>query len=224
MTENILVITGFGAFANVTDNPTQQIVKELQDSLPSITTEKTGGTKETIQIIYHILEVSVDYCESFISKLKAEHIGKELYFIHLGVDCNGETIKLEQFAYNNKTFRVPDYRGYQPQNEVIENENTFDLPLETSWNVNEILQSIHNKIIENNTVSNYFLKPSFLTISNDPGRYLCNYIYYRSLCQHLQHHHQYSLFVHVPEFSIISKEQQVNLVKLIVETLLLNVK
>lgn len=229
MSNKVLIITGFGAFANVTDNPTQQIVHELETTLPSITiTHSSNGVSETIDIVYYLLEVSVDYCESFLTQIQLQHTGKELYFIHLGVDCNGETIKLEQYAYNNKTFRVPDYRGYQPQEENIELGFSFNEPLPTTWNIPRILQTIQEKIQKENTVNNYLLKPSYVTISNDPGRYLCNYIYYRSLCQHptlkppsaSSTSERFSIFVHVPEFVIIPKEAQINMIKLIIETLL----
>ena len=73
MPPKLLIVTGFGAFANVTDNPTQQIVREFETSFPSITiTNEQTGVTETIEIAYYILEVSVGFCESYISTLAFE--------------------------------------------------------------------------------------------------------------------------------------------------------
>lgn len=228
MAQKLLIITGFGAFANVTDNPTQQIIRELQVSLPAITvTNETTGNSLSFEIVYYTLEVSVEFCESFITEIKSAYTDKELYFIHLGVDCNGQHIKLEQCAYNNKTFRVPDFRGYQPEQEAIESATEFNQPKQTSWDVTSVLATIHAKIANNHTANNYLLKPSFINISQDPGRYLCNYIYFRSLTLHEETRlasstpfTRFSIFVHVPEFYTIEKDLQINIIKLIVETLL----
>ena len=45
-------------------------------------------------------------------------------------------------------------------------------------------------------------------VSTDPGRFVCNYTYYYSLTK-TQHDEQvYSLFVHVPPFSVVPQEEQ----------------
>lgn len=95
---------------------------------------------------------------------------QEIIFIHLGVDANGSGIKLESKCYNNKTFRIPDQSGNKPENECISVIDPLDLPLHSNL---DILQ-IYEKIVS----ENYDFK---VEISVDPGRYLCNYIYYKSL-------------------------------------------
>lgn len=44
-------------------------------------------------------------------------------------------------------------------------------------------------------------------ISNDAGRFVCNYVYYHSL-RFAEQHGNKSLFVHVPLFSRINEETQ----------------
>ena len=62
---------------------------------------------------------------------------KRFIFIHFGVDAKGKQIKLEQCAYNNMSFRIPDVEDYMPQNECILSTNALEssissvLPLES---------------------------------------------------------------------------------------------
>ncbi|CAI5747239.1 unnamed protein product [Peronospora destructor] len=59
-------------------------------------------------------------------------------------------------------------------------------------------------------------------ISTDPGRYICNYVYYRSLVwakrQATKDHSRHLvLFVHVPEFRVLGFDDQVALASRIVD-------
>ncbi|KAF4038873.1 putative pyroglutamyl peptidase I-like protein [Phytophthora infestans] len=59
-------------------------------------------------------------------------------------------------------------------------------------------------------------------ISTDPGRYICNYVYYRSLVwvkrQEAKGHPKHlALFVHVPEFRNVAFNDQVALASKIVD-------
>jgi pyroglutamyl-peptidase len=66
-------------------------------------------------------------------------------------------------------------------------------------------------------------------VSTDPGRFVCNYLYYCSLQQQQQQQQRQqqqavsngtSLFVHVPSFDVISEEEQ----RQFVQDLLLEVR
>ena len=97
------------------------------------------------------------------------------------------------------TFRVPDVQGYQPIEASISPSSAHDSPLTTSLPLSAILEeAIHEQV----------------TISTDPGRYLCNYVYYKALLhQQSKGLPLYSLFIHVPSFDVISKDQQVGIIK-----------
>lgn len=45
-------------------------------------------------------------------------------------------------------------------------------------------------------------------MSQDAGRYVCNYCYFISLEEAAKRKHMFSLFVHVPPFSKVSKDVQ----------------
>jgi pyrrolidone-carboxylate peptidase len=57
-----------------------------------------------------------------------------------------------------------------------------------------------------------------LQLSQDPGRYLCNYTYYQALL-HQQRLGQplHSVFVHVPPFDAIPQQEQVAMVKTLIQ-------
>ncbi|POM73354.1 Cysteine protease family C15 [Phytophthora palmivora] len=94
-------------------------------------------------------------------------------------------------------------------NEIIHegesDEITTKLPLEEML---KTLQAVHPKI----------------DISTDPGRYICNYVYYRSLVWTKRqadkgHPEHLALFVHVPEFRNVVFEDQMALASKIVDVI-----
>lgn len=221
--EAVIVLTGFGSFPGVPENPTQQIIQDLMTSFPQYQSQQEG--QPDIPIIYHVLEVSVDYCREFVGKTftkdnlstffptteSTEDVERHVYCIHLGVDSNAKTMKLEQCAYNNMTFRVPDFRGYQPVDQQCILEGTaWDEAKTTAWDVEDLLQPLQAMCC-----NGYDVK-----VSTDPGRYLCNFIYYNTLTLNpttlLEKMKIYSLFVHVPPFEVIDKDFQIQLVKTLV--------
>lgn len=107
-----VVITGFDAFSGISNNPSKEIMEELQQQNFSynmnnnVTTTTTTGTADDddvvvvpILFIYHALEVSVNNCHDFhnncftISDSDSSSQIKRV-FIHLGVDAGGSCIKL----------------------------------------------------------------------------------------------------------------------------------
>ena len=211
--ENSLFVTGFGAFSGVEDNPSKHIVQELKNS------GFCCGNFQ--QIHFSILEVSVEHCSQIHAKF-AETGGQNSVFVHIGVDSKAKSVKLEQCAYNNMTFRVPDVCGYQPQDVKICSESTLDCPIYTELPLSKICEDL-NVTYPDGSIStggddDAADKVSLVQLSQDPGRYLCNYTYYQAL-QHQKSAGRpiYALFVHVPPFDVIPQERQVALVRSLLE-------
>lgn len=178
-------------------NPTSEIIKTLIE------------TYIYDNIEYSILEVSLEGVDSFHKILKnaiALDEAKDRIFIHLGVSGEAKCFHLEEYAYNNKNFRVPDENGNQPINcNISANDLNIDASLKTSLDVTSLKTELES------------LGHSAL-ISDDPGRFLCNYIHYQSLslCSSLQNlnmNHSTSLFVHVPPIETVPLEKQIEFVK-----------
>ncbi|KAE9360364.1 hypothetical protein PF008_g1835 [Phytophthora fragariae] len=188
-------VTGFGKFGDILENPTTFLAKKMAEH-PKVTES-------------HVLEVAAESCVEVLGELyaRAEERGRPCIFLHFGVSAISRTLLLEQVGYNVADFRIPDERGYVAKNEVIHegepDEITTNVPLEELL---PTLQSVHPRI----------------ALSTDPGRYICNYVYYRSLVwvkrQAAKGHPEHlALFVHVAEFRNVVFEDQVALASKIIE-------
>jgi pyrrolidone-carboxylate peptidase len=142
MHPTLIIVTAFGAFGDVTANPTQQMVEEFREELKHF--ELTG---QKIPVLYYIIPVSVEDCLLSLEEIKNQikHY-EEMYntenvlLLHLGIDANARFMKMEQCGYNNMTFRIPDVRGYQPVSEPINNICGFNDALHTSHPLTNVLQ------------------------------------------------------------------------------------
>ncbi len=125
--------------------------------------------------------------------------------LHLGVSRSAVAIRLEECAYNNATFRCPDERGWQPQAVKLVPGEDLDAPRSTTLPLGTLEQQL--------------LHAGFpVCRSRDPGRFVCNYIYYHSLCATQLMAHDaggsepvpelHSLFVHVPPFGKVGRATQ----------------
>ncbi|KAG7394327.1 G protein-activated inward rectifier potassium channel 2 [Phytophthora boehmeriae] len=188
-------VTGFGKFDDFEENPTTHIAKALVDH-PKVTDSR-------------VLEVSIEGCVEALAETyaQAEKRGRPCVILHFGLSAISRKLLLEQVGYNVADFRIPDERGSQPRGEII-HEGEPD-SIETALPLGEMLKSLQ-------------MVNSKVDISTDPGRYICNYVYYRSLVWtknqvnkgNLEHH---ALFVHVPELWNITLEAQMELASKIVE-------
>lgn len=220
-----VIVTGFGSFSGVENNPTTLLISEL---------ELINAYKDE-KYSFQVLEVSVESCDHYLQQLltKLDEELKTLSLeeiidvccIHLGVDSNATKIKLEQCAYNNMNFRVPDQREFQPSMTPI----LSPLPVDHCFRTYE-LEPVLSELRERNPVAG-----DTVTLSTDPGRYLCNYIYFRTMTLNQQPFQSAfgvsypllasdrvsfrSVFVHVPPFSVIDKATQLSIVQSIIQIL-----
>eukprot|EP01123_Difflugia_compressa_P005998 TRINITY_DN18136_c0_g1_i1.p1 TRINITY_DN18136_c0_g1~~TRINITY_DN18136_c0_g1_i1.p1 ORF type:complete len:228 (+),score=49.84 TRINITY_DN18136_c0_g1_i1:6-689(+) len=199
-------VTGFGPFCGVDNNPTTRIVKNLTNY---IQTDHPIPDKILSQISISsttIFETSAVGAGMVLSELLQKHqISQQqqqqtstVVFLHLGVNGGGTHFLLEKTAYNEASFRVPDERGWTPMKQSVHPSITdITHQLNTTLPIEELQRSTNNR-----------LKTE---VSTDPGRFLCNYIYYQSL--HFSNINKtHSLFLHVPPFEVIPEQQQMSFV------------
>lgn len=207
----------------VPDNPTSTLVRRLQKEASSLKAQRVN-VLET-----HIMETSADavrkeVCEMYTrvcskgnasvveaaaatsSSSTAAEGGITIVFLHLGVNYRGTQFQLEQCGYNDATFRIPDERGYQPTGECIIAGNKFGKCFTASLDLQTICKKLQNDNDDENNPS--------VTISTNPGRFVCNYTYCLSLNQSQTVSKEgnttktASLFVHVPPFEVASEDVQ----------------
>ena len=195
------MVTGFGPFQDAPENPTTILAGQLEDYLKQ---HETLTNPETTTLSTMVLEVSVEAVKEALNELWEKqpswpnNHNKDTHniviLLHLGVNYKGVGFQLEQCAYNDATFRIPDQRGYQPQQEIILPNVQWGKALNTNLNLEsigehlkqiyqcEILtkqQAEETTSVANNPNNNN--KEIKIIHSTDPGRYVCNYTYCYSL-------------------------------------------
>jgi len=196
--------TGFGAFLGITKNPTTELIGSLQNWIKENQCEFQVGD-------VRVLNVTADDCKKYISEIMSELEKKEAenpqskqILVHMGVDDSAQKISLEIHGYNNADFGGPDNNNYCPINEKINKTFPLEHYFKTIIPIEKVCTALQSK--------------HKVQISDDPGRYVCNYIYYSSLCEGYKKGIP-SIFVHVPSFKTISKEDQEAFIKDFIKTL-----
>ena len=165
-----ILVTGFEAFHNHSENPSQEVVRLLP---------KTVKGHKIIS-----LELPVLYDKSF--DLVQECIEQEHpdIIIHLGLAQGRKFITPERFAINIDDVSIGDNDGLIRQGKTIkeDGENAYfsTLPLD------EIVKRIQAKEIP-------------VKISNHAGSYICNHVMYQSLHYIKKHNLEIQAgFIHLP--------------------------
>ena len=159
-TSTAVYLTGFGKFGHILENPTTDLCKEcdVQRKVLDLTAvrvlETSGeGAMETLSELYRQAEKST---------------ASRVVFVHLGVNAKSERFQIESTAYNCANFSIPDERGWIAANKCISSDNALDEGLTTSLDTKQLVSELQTRghLVES---------------SIDPGRYICNYVYYHSL-------------------------------------------
>ena len=194
-----IIITGFGPFGGASsDNPSSTLVNTIISNT-TIEGYMNEGPNNKFQIVQHaILDTSVEGAKELqkLQKLPAS------FHLHLGVHGGAKQIHVESQAFNNDDFRIPDNKGIQLKNHTIAPE--CPEIYQTSIDVCKLVESLGEGYC----------------VSNDPGRFLCNHVFFQSLrwcatCDGTKH----CLFVHVPPFSVVSFKDQYQLILKLLNTL-----
>ena len=201
-------VTGFGPFAEADVNPTQVLVESLQ--------EGSGVGLDGILARRFVCDVDCEKSTALVATLRegAETVCAEpstsgaptaVVFLHLGVFASATSFRIERRAYNEATFRYPDASGRQPRNVPIRPEDGgVDRCLRTTLPVDAVARALRGK-------------GHNCAVSDDAGRYLCNWIYWESLraaaaCAAKgapnRNARFFSLFAHVPPFAAVPEETQ----------------
>ena len=180
-------VTGFGPFDGKS-NPTEELIGELEcDALLRAERGCSLGERE-------IVDVSVSAVEKFWKQRADDADGKaHRLWVHFGVHRKAKSFRLEAVAHNEASFGRPDVEGVLLENVCVRAEDKFKQCIRTKLPLERIRDAL-------------IAKGHPCVVSDDPGRYLCNYIYYTSLKRRKPD--DFALFVHVPGFDAISKASQ----------------
>lgn len=202
----VVHVTGFKKFHGVDQNPTEILALSLRDyieerglpqgvKLGSITVLETAGDGA----LGTLLKQLDSALPSDQSDFPDADLHDQIIWVHMGVNSGATKFAAERRAVNEATFRCPDEMGWQPQRlPIISEDGELSHFRETAFPVPELVDSLVKKGFN-------------VALSDDAGRFVCNYVYYHSLC-HATAHGTKCLFVHVPPFSKIDAEKQMEFV------------
>ncbi|XP_020278178.1 pyroglutamyl-peptidase 1 [Pseudomyrmex gracilis] len=171
--ENIkytVLVTGFGPFDQYKKNPSWEAVKDL------LSLWKKYEEFPNFQLVTVQIPVSYECVSTYIPQLWQQY--NPIIVLHVGVSSKAECLTIERCAHSTGYKRM-DVDGKCPDETYTE-----CCVLATQINVEELCHI--NKDLAHEYIACF---------SDDAGRYLCEYIYYKSLSINQAK----TLFVHVPD-------------------------
>ena len=153
MREETLLLTGFGAFQGVDDNPSARVALALH-----------GLLLPGWRVHSAVLPVAWQRAHAHV----AEHVRAcaPRWLVHMGVAAEAKTLRLEAQGANRLQFRIPDVDGLQP----LDGPVLVDAPewLTTRVAIDALVESLQQQGTQ-------------VERSDDAGRYVCNATYFSSL-------------------------------------------
>lgn len=174
-----ILLTGFEPFAGEEINPSWEVVKvfnykEINDY--------QIVTKQLPTVFYDAKDILVNYINDI----------KPVIVICFGQAGGSKTIRLERVAINLNDARIPDNKGNQPKDEIIningENAYFSSLPL----------RKLHD-ILNNENI------PASISLS--AGSYVCNHVFYH-LMHIIKDSNTIGGFIHIPYLDIQVKNKK----------------
>ncbi|XP_071707532.1 uncharacterized protein [Rutidosis leptorrhynchoides] len=211
--KNVVIhATGFKKFNVFATNPTETLVSSLKSYV-----EKTGLPLGVSLGSCTILETAGDGALATLQKVLESSVSSdnksssaEVVWLHMGLNGGASKFAIERQAVNEATFSCPDELGWQPKRlPIVPEDGEITRIRETACFIDAILEFLKN------------IKGCDAMISDDAGRFVCNYVYYHSLRFAEEKGHK-SLFVHVPPFSRINEETQMQFMVALLEAIALS--
>ena len=193
--ERPVLVTGFGPFRGHPINASWEAVQELKKNLDV----QHGG--RTIPLEVRHIVVAYDTVKAEVPRLWREL--KPRLCVHVGVAGTSRVIRLEKFG-RNVGYDCADVQGKLPGGNVCVSNGPDKLS--TQFDLEEVCRRVGEE-----------LQDVRFAVTDDAGRYLCDFIYYTSLYLNQGP----VLFVHVPDLGTpYSCEQLAKSLKHIIECLL----
>ena len=199
MSKPVVLVTGYPKFSNFTENISEKIIKILNEkNFPNF------------KLVTSLLSVDEKGSNSIANRI----INNEKFdaIIHLGFSANRDFISLEKFAYNQYGMNSDDNSGRKiVSGPIIKGD------LERYQTTAPILA--FDELFNNDDDVNW---------SINPGRFVCNETYFRTLSalyrSNLQHKNIPVLFIHLPSESDLSSTTQLGVVEKILNCLFMKPK
>lgn len=164
----IIHATGFGPFGDVLVNPSDVLVSEHLASAcaalePSRMRLASQGT-----LVVGAAATTAAVAELWARAEADADVENDVLVVHFGVDVRAPCVRVERQAFNEATFRLPDAEGLQLESVPVVSCEPLGACRVTTLPVDAIVTAVA-------------AKGHPVAVSDDAGRYLCNYSYVLSL-------------------------------------------
>jgi pyroglutamyl-peptidase len=186
-------LTGFGRFYGMSGNPTEILMGRLTEFM-KCRTLPFGATLESCTVLetagIGALGSLLDLLDSASSSpYKGDELetlpeipvegmqgqGAQVIWIHFGVDDGASKFKVEQRAVNEATFGCPDEMGWDPEEvPIVAEDGPISTVKESRLPTASIVAELGKQGFE-------------VSLSDDAGLFVCNYVYYHYL-RHAENH------------------------------------
>lgn len=188
-----LHVTAFGRFHGVAVNPTELLLRALPAHLARAPLPPCARLASAT-----VLQVAAAPCRALLARMHAK-VGDgdgRVAFVHLGVDSRGARFQLEGAGYNEASFGCADEAGWAPAGARIDPDALVPLA------------AARRTVLPLGRLAAALRAQGFdVGLSADPGRFVCNWVYYESLRMG-ERSGAAALFVHVPPAEVVSVERQ----------------
>ncbi|RYP54911.1 hypothetical protein DL768_000475 [Monosporascus sp. mg162] len=227
--ELTVLVTGFGPFReHYPVNPSWEIASSLPDYLPpdrvKDPTRRSPPDLPRVRILVHPEPIRVNYevVRGLVPKLWDDPKQKIDFAVHIGMAGPQPVYAIERLAHRDG-YKIKDVDGNLLGDEERHRQEGemwiwHDMPQEITTDLD--IDDVYKIWVERSPK----IGRTALRISDDPGRYMCDFIYYSSLA-HLskQQRPRKLLFFHVPAGSCperlaLGKELVLQLIRSIVES------
>ncbi len=175
-----ILLTGFGPFPGVEDNPTERLARCLDGT-------RAGG------LLVHTAVLDVSF-ERSCTQLREQAARRQpRAMIHLGVAREGLRLRLEHRATSRRVSSIPDVDGVRPNVAAAQGIAAVDMVLTTAVAVSPIVDELNARGYP-------------AVASQDAGSYVCNALYFDGLMLAAERDIP-CLFVHIPPLGAMVKDE-----------------
>ena len=191
-------LTGFDSFISEQTNPTTEIVPLISIDSKNIQIKDRTILKSSIGSIHdYVTKISTFKPQTPIPQPNTKTL---TLLISLNVHKPINKIYIEECYYNRADFNYPDAEGNQPLNQPINSNYPLDHQFYTKLDVYHLNQTLQKNGRD-------------VSLSFDPGRYVCNYIYCYAGLAMRDREDFYNVFVHVPPLEVMPLMEQVETIQ-----------
>lgn len=189
-----ILLTGFGIFADNTENPSLEVLKYL--SAQNESGELLSGIADGVE--FDFVELPVEFQGA---RKKLQELGAYDFHLAMGLAANRVKPSFERFAMNVQDAKIPDNAGDYAHNRKI---TEGPLALETTLDLNKVVSDLTERGFD-----------CYQSLS--AGLYVCNTVLYTAL----ETSHS-AVFLHLPPVKEYDLQSQIDLVLEFLKTIILD--